>query len=193
MFIGRKAELEELQKRYEQEAFQLFILYGRRRVGKTTLLNEFCRDKDTIFYSAEQSNDKLNLEKFSRQVFAYYGETALEPFAGWEKALTYIDSRQKGKRLILVFDEFPYLAQKNKALLSVQYLGEDNNLYEWNSYDNSVVLGSYDMKRIVCPVAWSTISKIMSAVDRYNCLPPFSATRIFPSSFAISPSDSESG
>ncbi len=119
MFIGRKAELEELQKRYEQEAFQLFILYGRRRVGKTTLLNEFCRDKETIFYSAEQSNDKLNLEKFSRQVFAYYGETALEPFAGWEKALTYIDSRQKGKRLILVFDEFPYLAQKNKALLSV--------------------------------------------------------------------------
>lgn len=119
MFIGREAELEELQKWYEQEAFQLFILYGRRRVGKTTLLNEFCRDKETIFYSAEQSNDKLNLEKFSRQVFAYYGETALEPFAGWEKALTYIDSRQKGKRLILVFDEFPYLAQKNKALLSV--------------------------------------------------------------------------
>ncbi len=36
----------------------------------------------------------------------------------------------------------------DKALLSVQYLGEDNNLYEWNSYDNSVVLGSYDMKRI---------------------------------------------
>ena len=44
---------------------------------------------------------------------------AAPSFAGWEKALTYIDSRQKGKRLILVFDEFPYLAQKNKALLSV--------------------------------------------------------------------------
>ena len=45
--------------------FQLFVLYGRKNVGKTTLLNEFCRNKDTIFYSAEQSNDKLNFEKFS--------------------------------------------------------------------------------------------------------------------------------
>lgn len=118
MFVGREAELAELQKRYEQDDFQLFILYGRRRVGKTTLLNEFCKDKRSIFYSAEQSNDKLNLEKFSRQVFACYGENMLEPFSSWENALTYIDSRQRGKRLILVFDEFPYLAQKNKALLS---------------------------------------------------------------------------
>lgn len=119
MFVGRENELAELNERYELEGFQLFILYGRRRVGKTTLLNEFCRNKDAIFYSAEQSNNKMNLEKFSRQVFEYYGETALEPFSSWENALLYIHERQRDKRLILIFDEFPYLVQKNRVLLSV--------------------------------------------------------------------------
>lgn len=50
MFIGREKELAELNELYEQDRFQLYVLYGRRRVEKTTFLNEFCKDKDTIFY-----------------------------------------------------------------------------------------------------------------------------------------------
>jgi hypothetical protein len=118
MFIGREKELLELNEMYGQDKFQLFVLYGRRRVGKTTLLNEFCKDKPAIFYSAEQSNEKLNLEKFSEQIFQFYGETNLEPFSSWEKALLYIHNRQAENRLILVFDEFPYLVRKNRALMS---------------------------------------------------------------------------
>lgn len=74
MFRGREKELSELNRLYTQNNFQLFILYGRRRVGKTTLLKEFCKGKPHIFYSAEQSNNKLNLEKFSAQIFQYYNE-----------------------------------------------------------------------------------------------------------------------
>ncbi len=118
MFIGREQELADLNEMYQKEQFQLFILYGRRRVGKTTLLNEFCKDKPAIFYSAEQSTSKLNLEKFSLLVFQHYGENTLEPFASWENALTYIDNRQQEESLVLVIDEFPYLVKKNKALLS---------------------------------------------------------------------------
>ncbi len=118
MFLGREQELADLEELYAQDRFQLFVLYGRRRVGKTTLLNEFCKSKDSIFYSAEQSNTKLNLDKFSEQVFQHYGETSLSPFSTWEKALTYIRQRQGDQRLVLVFDEFPYLVRKNKALLS---------------------------------------------------------------------------
>ena len=118
VFIGREKELSELNDLYMQDKFQLFVLYGRRRVGKTTLLNEFCKNKDTIFYSAEQSNNKLNLEKFSEHVFNFYGEENLEPFSSWGNALSYIDNKQKDKRLILVIDEFPYLVKKNRALLS---------------------------------------------------------------------------
>lgn len=118
LFIGREKELAALNDLYMQDKFQLFVLYGRRRVGKTTLLNEFCKGKDAIFYSAEQSNNKLNLDKFSRLVFDFYNENHIEPFSSWKNALSYIDEKQKEKRLVLVIDEFPYLVRKNKALLS---------------------------------------------------------------------------
>lgn len=119
MFIGREKELKELNKLYNEDKFQLFVLYGRRRVGKTTLLKEFCKNKKSIFYSAEQSNEKINLEKFSELVFDFFNEKTLEPFSSWENALKYINNRQSKERLILVFDEFSYLANRNKAILSV--------------------------------------------------------------------------
>lgn len=141
VFIGREKELADLNELYSQDKFQLLVLYGRRRVGKTTLLNEFCKDKDTIFYSAEQSNNKLNLEKFSSIVFNFFGETNLEPFSSWTNALSYIDERQKGKKLVLVIDEFPYLVRKNKAMLSeLQHL-IDHKLSGGNLF--MILCGSY--------------------------------------------------
>ena len=141
LFIGREKELFGLNELYTQDKFQLFVLYGRRRVGKTTLLNEFCKGKGCIFYSAEQSNDKLNLEKFSALVFDFYQETNLEAFSTWTNALSYIDERQKDKTLVLVIDEFPYLVRKNRALLSeLQHL-IDHRLKKGKLF--MVLCGSY--------------------------------------------------
>lgn len=104
-------------------------------------MNEFCKDKESIFYSAEQSNDKLNLEKFSALVFNFYQETNLESFSSWSNALSYIDEHQKDKQLVLVIDEFPYLVRKNKALLSeLQHL-IDHKLKNGNLF--MVLCGSY--------------------------------------------------
>ncbi len=117
-FIGREQELADLNTMYQSDKFQMFVLYGRRRVGKTTLITEFCKDKPSIFFAAEQSNTKMNLDKFSSLVFQYYQENTLEPFSSWENALSYIDSRQFNRRIVVVIDEFPYLVRKNKPLLS---------------------------------------------------------------------------
>ena len=140
-FIGREAELDALNTLYKRNSFQLFVLYGRRRVGKTTLLNAFCKGKDAIFYSAEQSNEKLNLEKFSERVFAFYGETTLSPFTSWTNALTYLNNRQKEKKLVLVLDEFPYLVRKNRALLSEWQHLIDHTLKDGKLF--VVLCGSY--------------------------------------------------
>lgn len=141
IFIGREKELADLEELYIQEKFQLFVLYGRRRVGKTTFLNEFCKGKDSIFYSAQQSNSKLNLEKFSKFVFDFYQEETLEPFSSWTNVLSYIDDRQGSKRLVLVIDEFPYLVKGNRALLSeLQHL-IDHKLKNGNLF--IVLCGSY--------------------------------------------------
>lgn len=141
LFIGREKEFAELNDLYKQNKFQLFILYGRRRVGKTTLLKEFCKGKDTIFYSAELSNKKVNLSKFSNIVFEHYNEKNLEPFSSWTNALSYINERQGEKQLVLVIDEFPYLVKKDKALLSeLQHL-IDHTLKNSNLF--IVLSGSY--------------------------------------------------
>lgn len=141
MFIGREKELADLNNLYAQDSFQMFILYGRRRVGKTTLLSEFCKDKDTIFFAAEQDSDKGNLDKFSSLIFNHYEESTLSPFSDWGKAISFVAERQKNKRLVLVFDEFPYLAKNNRKILSVLQHLIDHKLLNGKLF--IVLCGSY--------------------------------------------------
>ena len=68
--IGRKEELEQLENMYCSKQFEFLIMYGRRRVGKTTILQEFSlkHSSNTLFFSAQEKNDALNLEDFSKLV-----------------------------------------------------------------------------------------------------------------------------
>ena len=69
MFVGRQRELNKLESMYSSAQFELAVFYGRRRVGKTTLINEFCRDKETIFFVASEATGQENLKQFSKAVF----------------------------------------------------------------------------------------------------------------------------
>ncbi len=66
MFVGRKKELSILNKLYSSNRFEFAVIYGRRRVGKTALINEFVKDKEVIFFTGVESNEKQNLYNFSR-------------------------------------------------------------------------------------------------------------------------------
>lgn len=68
MFIGRKEELNFLEDRYNSADGQLVVLYGRRRVGKTELLRQFCQDKEHIFYTCTEIIDEKQLEAFSQRL-----------------------------------------------------------------------------------------------------------------------------
>lgn len=63
MFIGRKEELNFLEDRYNSADGQLIVLYGRRRVGKTELLRQFCQDKEHIFYTCTEIIDENSLKR----------------------------------------------------------------------------------------------------------------------------------
>ena len=71
MFIGRQRELEKLNKLYHAGEFEFAVIYGRRRVGKTALVNEFVKDKEAICFTGVETNDKQNLENFSKCVMEY--------------------------------------------------------------------------------------------------------------------------
>jgi len=69
MFVGRKHELDSLNKSYKRDSFQFPVIYGRRRVGKTTLIN-FCKDRKAVCFVAVQSTAKENLEILSAEILA---------------------------------------------------------------------------------------------------------------------------
>ena len=58
MFYGREKELQALEERYYSGRFEFVSIYGRRRVGKTTLIKEFLKKHDGVFFTAK--NDTLN-------------------------------------------------------------------------------------------------------------------------------------
>ena len=120
MFIGREKELKNLNSLYDTDKFQFPVIYGRRRVGKTALINEFVKDKDTIYFTGIETTAKQNLENFSRSIFSYTTESTIAPvFSSFQEALEYVFTLAETKRLVLVIDEYPYIAKSYKAIASM--------------------------------------------------------------------------
>ena len=71
-FIGRKNELKSLETAYSKNSFQMCIVYGRRRIGKTTLINEFIRGKEHIAFTAIKGSAERNIELFGEVVVDYF-------------------------------------------------------------------------------------------------------------------------
>ena len=88
MFIGRERELSSLNKLYTSDKFEFVVIYGRRRVGKTALINQFIRDKKAIYFMGVESNAKQNLENFSQSILEYSaGVQADMAFRSFQAAL----------------------------------------------------------------------------------------------------------
>ena len=121
MFIGRKKEIFDLNKRYESGRFEFAVIYGRRRVGKTTLINEFVRGKECIMYSATETNSRKNLMDLSKSIYALSSdfENASGMFLDFQAAFEAVFQIAKERRIIFVIDEYPYLASCESGIASV--------------------------------------------------------------------------
>lgn len=130
-FYCREEELRKLNKRYDGGQFECIIIYGRRRVGKTALINEFCRDKPTIFFSALNTTGKENLEALSKTILGFErqgGESGLE-FKSYDAALEELTKLSKERRIVFVIDEYPYLA---KAMPAISAMLQHVIDHKWN-------------------------------------------------------------
>ncbi len=129
MFIGRNSELQQLNTLYKQDKFQCIIIWGRCRVGKTTLINEFCKDKTAIYFTGIESTAKDNLENFSKSIAAINDSSDNAPvFKDFRSALININELAKKQKLVLIIDEYPYLARSYKPISSVLQELIDNTL-----------------------------------------------------------------
>lgn len=94
MFVARERELTALERMYKRDGFQMAVIYGRRRVGKTTLIDEFVKDKRVLYFTAQQKTSHQNLELLSAATYAAFSLPATLPaFASWNDALRFVVER----------------------------------------------------------------------------------------------------
>ena len=120
MFFGRERELSIMEEAYASNSFEFLVLYGRRRIGKTSLLKEFAKRHRILMYSAQEKNDSLNLADFSKAVQQFFDGRGFGVFSDWEAAFSYITGKiTEEEKLVLVIDEFPFIAAENPSIKSI--------------------------------------------------------------------------
>ncbi|MEZ6003702.1 MAG: ATP-binding protein [Planctomycetota bacterium] len=120
IFVGRDRELQVLEELADSGQAELFVLYGRRRVGKTELLQQLCEKRRAVYFLAAQVRERDNLRAFRDAMKDSLSDPLLEglEFPDWSTALGFAAERAGDQRLILVLDEFPYLCESSKGLPS---------------------------------------------------------------------------
>ena len=120
-FINREKELEVLEKEYKKGQSSFVVIHGRRRTGKTTLIEKFIQDKKSIYFLADLQNEKLQLERFKNVVAESLNDQLLKSIEinDWGTLFKYIFQKEHKQKLVIAIDEFQYLAKINKAIPSI--------------------------------------------------------------------------
>lgn len=138
MFVGRKQEMKMLEDSYQKDGFSMTVITGRRRIGKSTLIRQFIKDKKALYYTATKTGTERNCELLTDQVISL-----LEPslkgihFNTIEDLLDFITAKLDRNKLVFIIDELPYWAESDESLLSVFQKYIDT---EWNDKQMHLIL-----------------------------------------------------
>jgi AAA+ ATPase superfamily predicted ATPase len=119
MFVGRSRELQVLDRKLSRSTPSLVVIYGRRRVGKSTLILRALEGRPHVYYQATRVTDPDSQELLKQQAArALGGDPVLAGLTGWEAIFSYFQRLAETSHpgLTLVLDEFPYLCEANRAL-----------------------------------------------------------------------------
>ena len=133
-FIDRIDELKTLENEYSRNSASFVVLYGRRRVGKTTLISHFCENKNSIYFLATEENESENRNSFRQLIAEKYNNELLASASldSWTPLFKIIADEAKKERIVLVIDEFQYLCKANKAFPSIMQKAWDEILLKSN-------------------------------------------------------------
>lgn len=141
-FIGRKEELKKLNKVISSEEMSFALIYGRRRVGKSELVNQaIAKSKvKNLYYECKQVAQESNVNGLSEIVSETLGLPKLG-FTDIELLLNYIFEFSTKEKMVLVLDEYPYLRESVKGMDSILQAAIDK--YRKTSKLTLIILGSY--------------------------------------------------
>lgn len=120
-FIDRVSEMETLQNEYDRRGSSLVIMYGRRRVGKTTLITEFIKDKKALFFLASEESEAQNRNVFKERAAAFIDSDLLKnaEVKNWDMIFKAITDSAFDTKPVIVIDEFQYIGKANPAFPSI--------------------------------------------------------------------------
>ena len=120
-FVDRELEMETLQNEYERDGSALVVLYGRRRVGKTTLITEFIKDKKALFFLASEEAESQNRNAFKEKAAEFIDSDLLRnaDIKNWDVLFKSIMDTTFDSKPVIVLDEFQYLGKANPAFPSI--------------------------------------------------------------------------
>ena len=119
-FIGRNGELEKLNSEFSHNN-SFVVIYGRRRVGKTTLIKEFLKGKNAFYFLATEEIESQSMKRLA-SVISRVSENPLiqkAVFTDWLDLFRMIADYKPEEKKVLVIDEFPYLVKTNSAFPSI--------------------------------------------------------------------------
>jgi len=131
-FVNRTEELSVLEEEFSKlkQSASLVVVYGRRRIGKTELIKEFAKTHEHIYFLATLQSKEEVISKFSLKAAEFFKDdgTAAQPHTKWDGFFEYLarEIKNRGKPLVLIFDEFTYLIQQDSSVLTVfQYYWDE--------------------------------------------------------------------
>jgi len=190
--VGREEEVRELSQFLSSNTSEFLAIYGRRRVGKTFLIRHFFQKQNALFFNVTGAKDvplKEQISHFTKEIGnIFYKGASLTPPKNWDAAFESLTEAfkmiSKTKKIVLFFDEFPWLVTKNSRLLQTLE-------YYWNHYWSQ----DKRIKLIICgsSASW-IIEKIINnkgglynRITRTIYLEPFNlkSTKVFLNSLNI--------
>lgn len=136
-FVDREQEMNTLKREYERDGSSLVVLYGRRRVGKTTLISEFIKDKKALFFLASEESESQNRLAFQEKTAEFLNSDLLKnvEVKSWDVLFKAIMDTPFDTKPVIVLDEFQYLGKANPAFPSIF-----QRIWEENLKDRSVMV-----------------------------------------------------
>lgn len=178
-FIGRKSELSKLNAEYNRDS-SFVVIYGRRRVGKTTLIKEFLKKKNAFYFLATEEVESQSMKRLAGVVARTTKNTLLQKaaFTDWLDLFQVIADYKPGEKKVLVIDEFPYLVKTNSAFPSIlqnawDEILKDNNVMLILSGSLIGMMQKYHAKPVDAPVYFALKEKVDNATEIHKDFPGY--------------------
>ena len=132
-FLGREKEILDLEKEYARDG-GFVVIYGRRRIGKTTLIKQFIKSKTAFYFLATKEVESQSMKRFAGVIARTTGNSVLQKaaFSDWLDLFQAVADYRSNEKKVLVIDEFPYLVKVNDSFPSILQNAWDEILNDSN-------------------------------------------------------------